>query len=181
MRSGCRPARRPSAAEQAQSLEGRPEGGDPVGQQVVEHGVEPLLGRIPRLKQVLVEPDLVDGPDGDVSIGVGGEQDALGFWLKDQRLGQELCPGHCRHALVDNEEGNRIATTGKLAHQLQRVCSRAGRQDAVVGAVARTQVTLDRPEHRGVVIHREDCRLGGHVRSVRLRWTAAEQPRTLLR
>ena len=53
-------ARRPSAAQQPQPLERRTVAGDPVREQVVDDRVELLLGRVPRLQQVLVELDLVD-------------------------------------------------------------------------------------------------------------------------
>ena len=47
-------------------------------EQVVEDGIQPLLGRRPRLHQVVVEPDLVDRLDRHVGVGVGGEQHELG-------------------------------------------------------------------------------------------------------
>ena len=50
----------------------------PVAQQVVEDRVQPLLGRVPRLEQVVVEPDVVDRLDRDVGVGVGREQHELG-------------------------------------------------------------------------------------------------------
>ena len=49
----------------------------PVAQQVVDDRVEPLLGRVPRLEQVVVEPDVVDRLDRHVGVGVGGEQHEL--------------------------------------------------------------------------------------------------------
>ena len=56
----------------------------PVVEQVVEDREEPLLGRRPRLHQVVVEPDVVDRLDRDVGVGVGGEQHELG--VRGRRL-----------------------------------------------------------------------------------------------
>ena len=50
----------------------------PVVQQVVEHGIEALFRRVPRLQQVMIQPDVVDGPDRGLGIRIGREQDALG-------------------------------------------------------------------------------------------------------
>ena len=49
----------------------------PVAEQVVDDGVEPLFGRIPRLEQVVVQADVVDRLDRDVGVGVRGEQEVL--------------------------------------------------------------------------------------------------------
>ena len=50
----------------------------PVAEQVVDDGVQPLGRRVPRLEQVVVQTDVVDRLDGDVGVGVGGEQEQLG-------------------------------------------------------------------------------------------------------
>jgi hypothetical protein len=50
--------------EQGDALEGGPAARQPVGQQLVEHRVEPLLRRVPGLEQVVVEVDVVDRADG---------------------------------------------------------------------------------------------------------------------
>ena len=139
-------ARRPSAAQQPQSVERRPVAGGPVGEQVVEYRVELLLGRVPGLEEVLVEADLVDRSNGDVGVGVGGQQDALRLGLERERLGEELGAGHRRHALVDEEQRHRIVALGQLAHDLERVGPGAGADDAVVVRVARAQVALDGPQ-----------------------------------
>ena len=159
-------ARGPSAAQEAQPLERRSVAGGPVGEQVVEDRVELLVGRIPGLEEVLVEADLVDRADGDVGVGVGGQQDALRLGLERDRLGEELGAGHRRHALVDEEERHRIAALGQLAHDLERIGPGAGTDDPVVVGIARAQVTLDGPQDGRVVVDREDCRLGDHAASV---------------
>jgi hypothetical protein len=110
----------------------------------------------------VVEADLVDGADGHVGIGVGGQEHALGVRLEDERLAQQLDAAHDRHALVDHEERDRVAATRQLADDLQRLRSRAGADDPVVGRVPRAQVALDCTKHGRVVVHRQDRRLGRH-------------------
>ena len=50
----------------------------PVAEELVEHRVQPVLGRVPRLHQVVVERDVVDRPDGHVGVRVRREQHQLG-------------------------------------------------------------------------------------------------------
>ena len=160
-------ARRPSAAQQPQPLECRTVAGDPVREQVVDDRVQLLLGRVPRLQQVLVELDLVDRPDRDVGVGVGRQQDALGVGLEWERLDEELGAGHRRHALVDEEQRHRLVALGQLADDLERIGRGSGADDAVVVGVPRAQVALDGPEDGRIVVDGEDCRLGGHARVYR--------------
>jgi len=84
----------PSAAQEPQPLERGTVPGGPVREQIVDDRVQLLLWGIPRLQQVLVELDLVDRPDCDVSVGVGRQQDALGVGLERERFGEELGACH---------------------------------------------------------------------------------------
>ena len=162
-------ARRPPAGEQPQPLEGRSEVGDPVGEEVVEHRVELLFRRVPGLEDVLVEANGVDRLDRDIGVGVGGQENAFGVRLQLDGLGQELDPGHARHALVDHEQTDGATAHRQLANGLQRFGPGGGRHDAVVLAVARSQVALNCAQHRRVVVDGEDdglVRCGRHGRSV---------------
>jgi hypothetical protein len=62
--------RRPLVPEHGDAGERRPAARPPLGEQLVQRRVEPLLRRVPRLEQVAVEVDVVDGPDGRVGVGV---------------------------------------------------------------------------------------------------------------
>ena len=95
----------------------------PVAQQVVEHREQPLLGRVPRLHQVVVEADVVDGLDGDVGVGVRRQQHALGprGVATGLGLGQHLDAGHPRHPLVDGDEGHRPVAERELGQHLERL------------------------------------------------------------
>ena len=122
---GRRGAQRP-ASRRSPSKAGR-NVGRPVGQQVVEDREEALLGRVPGLEDVVVEPHLVDRLDRHLGIGVGGEQDALGVGLELERLrAGTRCPS-CR--------GMRWSTTnrpiggaahGQLPRRLERLLAAAG-------------------------------------------------------
>ena len=50
----------------------------PGREQILDHREQLLLGRIPRLEQVVVERDLVDRGDRRLGVGVCGQQHALG-------------------------------------------------------------------------------------------------------
>ncbi len=52
--------------------------GQPVLDQFIEHRVELLLRRAPRLEQIVVEANRIDGTNGGVDIGIRSQEDALG-------------------------------------------------------------------------------------------------------
>ena len=130
--------------------------GLPVGQEVVEHRVELLLGRVPGLHQVVVERHPVDGVDRRLGVGVGGQQDPLGVGHDLERPLQELDAGHPRHALVGHQQGDRLVAQVHLGEQLEALGPRLGAQHAEALAVAPAQVALDRPRDARVVVDAED-------------------------
>jgi hypothetical protein len=95
--------------------------GLPLLEQLVEHGVEALLGRVPRLDDVVVERHLVDGRDGGVGVGVGGEQDAAEARLQLLRSDEQLGAGHPRHALVGDDQRHLLAASGRASDDVDRV------------------------------------------------------------
>ena len=106
-------------AHQADPLERRAEGRPPVREEVVEDREEALLGRIPRLLEVLVQADLVDRPDRHVGVRVGGEEDPLGIRRQLHGGGQELDAGHPGHPLVDDEQRHRRVAQGQAADRVE--------------------------------------------------------------
>ena len=64
--------------DDADTIERRSKRSPPIVQQVREHRVEILLGGIPRLHEIVVQSDLVDGADGGFSVRVRREQHPLG-------------------------------------------------------------------------------------------------------
>ena len=80
----------------------------PVAEQIVDHGVQQFLGRVPRLEQVVVEPDVVDRLDGDVCVGVGRQQQHLRALRMGTRLLEHLDAGHLRHPLVRRDQRHRL-------------------------------------------------------------------------
>ena len=107
-------------ADDPDPLEHWPELRLPVSQQVAEDRIQPFLRRIPRLHQVVIEPDVVDRPDGSLGVGVGREQNALGGREKRDGLAEELDAGHLRHALVHEEQRNGIIAELQLAQRIER-------------------------------------------------------------
>ena len=100
-------ARRPPVADDLR-LGHRPVvGGVPCLELRVDDRVELLLRRIPRLEQVVVEVDDVDGVDGRAGVGVGGEQYPAGRRVEVHRLLEELEPAHLRHAVVGEDDCDR--------------------------------------------------------------------------
>ena len=128
----------------------------PGRQQVLEHREEPLLGRIPRLQQVVVERDLVDRRDRRSRVGVGGQQHALGVGDDRAGLHQEVRAGHHRHALVGEQQGDLVAARAQLREDLERLGARARAQDPVALAEAAPQVARDRRQHDGLVVDGDD-------------------------
>ena len=69
----------------------------PVAEQVVDDGVQPLLRRVPRLEQVVVEADVVDRLDRDVCVGVRREQQVFRvrcvgtLWDRHRPPGRPAC------------------------------------------------------------------------------------------
>ena len=81
---------------------------------------------------------------------------ALGKEL--QRLLEKLHAGHARHPLVDQEQRDRLAARVELVHRLQRRRAGVGAHHAVALAILPAQVALDRAEHLGIVVNRQDHR-----------------------
>ena len=146
---------REAVADHAQPVLGRRPRRVPRREQVVEGRVQLLLGRVPRLHEVAVEADAVDGVDRGLRVGVGRQQHAPRVRRQRARLGHELDAGHLRHALVGQQQRDGLAPAGDLLQRVQRLLPRGRRQHAVAGAVVTAQVAVDRAGDRGVVVHRE--------------------------
>ena len=118
----------------------------PVGQQVVEHRVQPLLRRVPRLQEVVVERDVVDRVDRDVGVGVGRHSRVLAGRVV-ARLLQQLDAGHRGHALVGGDQRDGTVRDSELGEDGQAPRSPTSPGYLVVGAVL--EVAGDRLRHRG--------------------------------
>ena len=93
----------------------------PVAQQLVEHRVEPVLGRVPRLHQVVVEGDVVDRADGDVRVGVRRQQHQLGVGRLLPHLPQHLDARHPGHPLVGDDRGDGSVLEDEVGQDLERL------------------------------------------------------------
>lgn len=110
---------------------------------------------------------LVDGSDGGVGIGVGRQQRAFGCREQIHRLTEEGHAVDVRHALVGQEQRYRIVALLELVERLQCGLAAVGSQDPVPFAVALAQIARHRPQHLGIVVHREDYRFS-HLNSLLL-------------
>ena len=109
----------------------------------VDDGVQLLLGRVPRLEQVVVEVDDVDGLDGGVGVGVGGEQGAPGVGEEVHRLLEELETAHVGHPVVGEQHRDEVATQLQLAQRLQRLRAGLGAHHPVRLAVVAAEIAGD--------------------------------------
>ncbi len=128
---------------------------DPRVQQRVDHRVELLLRRVPRLEQVVVQVDDVDRLDRGVGVGVGGEQDPARERHQIHRLLQELDAVHLGHPVVGEQQRHLVAAQLHLTDRLQRLGTGVGPHDPVRLPVLPAQVPGHRPGHGRIVINRQ--------------------------
>ena len=126
-------------------------------------GIEPLLRRVPRLEQVVVEADVVDRRDGHVGVGVRRQQQVLRPRRMSTRLLQQLDAGHLRHPLVGGDQRHRLVAQRQPGQHVQRLGPRRRAHDAVVGAVAAPQVAGDRGGDLWIVVDRQDGRFAHQI------------------
>ena len=131
-------------------------GGQPRLQQPVDHRVELLFRRIPRLEQVVVQVDHVDRVDRGVGVRVGGQQHPFCPGIDVHRPFEELDPVHLRHPVVGQDHRDLVAAQLHLAQRVQRRIPGLGPHDPVLLAVAAPQVTRDRPGNPRIVVNGDD-------------------------
>ena len=143
--------------------------GLPRRQQVLDDREELLLGRIPRLQQVVVERDLVDRRDRRLGVGVGRQQHALGVGNELARLDEVLGAGHPGHPLIGDQHRDLVAAREDLAQEVEALGAGARAQDAEALAEAAPQVARDRRQDGRLVVDGKDRRapLAGGVVGVR--------------
>ena len=125
-------------------------------EQAVDDRVELLLRRIPRLEQVVVQVDDVDGVDRRVRVGVRRQQHPAGQRVDVHRLFEELDAAHLRHPVVGDEHRDGVAAQLEFVQRLQCVLAGLGAHDPVALAVVAAQVAGDGAGNGGVVVDGED-------------------------
>ena len=143
---------RPAVAEHLRLLDRPVADGAPGLDQRVDHRVELLLRRLPRLEQVVVDVDDVDGADRGVGVGVGGEQGAAGARDDVHRLLEELDAVHAGHPVVGEDRRGGLAAQGQLAQRVQGVRPGLGADHPELAPVPPAQVPGDGAGHPGVVV-----------------------------
>jgi hypothetical protein len=147
-------AEHPAVADDAETFEMRLVSGFPIFEKIIEDGIKLLFGRVPRLVEVVVNAGGVDGPDGGLGIGVGGKQDAAGVRVNGAGTLKKLDSGHTRHALVADDEGDRLVAFAELVEGVEGGLAAGGAQNTVVGSVFAAQVLDHRFKDTDIVV---DC------------------------
>ncbi len=135
----------------------------PVAEQIVDDGIQPILGRIPWLEQVVVQADVVDRLDGDVGVGVRREQQELRPRSVDASLLEHLDARHLRHSLVSSDQRDRLVAQCELGQHSERLGAGGRPHDAVIRAVAVAQIARDRRRDHGIVVDGQDGRFAHNV------------------
>ena len=143
---------RPPVADHAHTVESLTVDRIPCVQQIVEHGVETLFRRSPRLHQVVIEPDLVDRLDRHVGVGIGGEEEELR--VRDDRSSafEEIDASHLRHAMIRQDQRNRDVASAELLERSQGLGPRYRTDDPVPLRVTPSKVTGDRLRNGHIVV-----------------------------
>ena len=89
-------SRRPLVSDQPQSLRFGQILGLPGIEEIVDYREETFLGRIPWLRQIVIEMRLVDGLDGRFDIRVGGEEDTPRQRVAPRAIWRALRSPACR-------------------------------------------------------------------------------------
>ncbi|HEX6255959.1 MAG TPA: hypothetical protein VFZ70_09130 [Euzebyales bacterium] len=107
----------------------------PIAEQIVDHRVQPALGGIPWLEQVVVQADLVDRRDRHVGVGVGGQQQELR--VRRMRAGprEHLDARHPRHPLISDDQCHLLAAQRQRRQHSEGLRSGLRADHAVVGPI----------------------------------------------
>jgi hypothetical protein len=107
----------------------------------------------------------VDGADGGLGVGIGGEQDAARVGIDGARPLQQLDAGHARHALVADDQRHRLVAGLELGQRVQRGLAAGGAHHAIGGPILAAQVLDHGFKHAYVVVNRQEDR-PRHMESV---------------
>ena len=86
---------RPARADDAQALEDRHVARLPILEQIVEDGIELFFRRIPGLVEVIVDARGIDGANGRLGVGIGGEEHAACVRIDVARPLQQFARRSC--------------------------------------------------------------------------------------
>ena len=72
----------------------------PIAQQIVQHRIKILLGRVPWLQQIVVDPGVVDRLNRGIRVRISGQQHPPRFRENVNSFRDEFHAAHFRHALI---------------------------------------------------------------------------------
>ena len=143
-------------ADDAQAFEWRAEASLPVVEEVGDDGVELLLGRVPGLVQVVVDAGRVDGANGGFRVGIRGEKDTARIGIDRARALEHLDAAHSGHALVADDQSDRLIAGLELGQRVERGRAAGGAHDAIGGPILAAQVLDHGFQHAYVVVNRQE-------------------------
>ena len=130
----------------------------PVYEQFVQDRIETFFRRMPGFHQVIIQPDFIDRRNCCFGIRIGSQQHALGLWIGQDSLLQKFHPIHFRHALVHQEQCNRLIPLLHFFDVIQCGLPRVDRDDAIIFSIACSQVAFNCVQNRRIVIDRKNYR-----------------------
>src|SRR5947209_18414317 len=102
--------------------------------------------------------DLVDGTNGSISVRVGGKQRTFGIGVKFHSLAQKTDTIQLRHALIGQQQRDRIITRLQLAQGIEGGHAGLGAQNTVAVTIMTAKITLNRSQHLLIVVYGEEYR-----------------------
>src|SRR5579863_4757238 len=145
----------PAGTQYSYSLKRGVERGLPIIEQIVQLGIQMERGRVPRLQEKVMNAHLIDRADGSTGIRVRGEQRTFRIWKDAHTFLQKLDPIHPWHALIGEQQSHVVAAQLQLLQKLKSLLGRIAADHAILGAILRTEITLDRPQNIGIIVHAE--------------------------
>ena len=107
----------------------------------------------------MIEIHLVDSLNSGFGVRVGGQQHPLRIGKQRPCSSKELCALHVWHALVGEEECDRVSPAFELLGRFEGLRPRRGTDDPVVGRVFSSKVSPHCREDLRVVVDGQNRRL----------------------
>ena len=125
-------------------------------EQRIDDGVQLLFRRIPRLEEVVVEVDDVDGVDRSIGVGVRGEENATSYGIQVHCLFEELDSTQTRHAVIGDDDSDCIAAKFHFTQGLESLVAGLRTNDSVLLSVPFAKVSNDGTRNTRIVVDAED-------------------------
>jgi hypothetical protein len=118
----------------------------------------------------VIQPDVIDASNRSIGVRVRRQQNTPRSGMKLEDFAEELSAGHSRHSLIDKKQGDWYAAPRKLLRGFYCLGAGARSHDAIIGAILRSQITIDRGENCQVVIDDKNDWLGQRAAKYAASW-----------